>query len=81
MANRDRPFLSNLGARLVAYCALLIGAVAGIHSLFPMINVYILAERGGRHVRATTGILGADTPEPSLGHLTGGFSELWDSPR
>ncbi len=80
MAHRDRPFLSNVVARLVVYYAVVNAAMVGIHSLFPMINVYILAERG-RHVRATTGILGADTPEPSLGHLTGGFSELWGSPR
>ncbi len=50
MARRDRPFLSNVVARLVTYYVLCIGAVAGLYRLFPMIPHYIDQERG-RSVR------------------------------
>lgn len=50
MARRDRPFLSNVIARLVVYYVLLIGTVAGLFRLFPMIPYYIGLERG-RSVR------------------------------
>jgi len=49
VADRDRPFLSNVVARLVAYYAFWIGLVAGLYRLFPMIAEYNALERE-RHI-------------------------------
>ncbi len=62
MANRNRPFLSNVVVRLVAYYGFWIGVTAGIYRLFPMIPTYIAEERG-RHVRTLSGTVGLDVPD------------------
>ena len=62
MARHDRPFLSNIVARLVAYYAAWIGATGILYRFFPAIPEYIAAERD-RHVRTATGLIGIDTPD------------------
>ena len=62
LAHQNRPFLSNIGARLVAYYAVWIGFTAFLYRFFPSIPEYITAERE-RHVRTATGLIGVDTPD------------------
>ncbi len=62
MAHRNRPFLSNVVARLVAYYGFWIAVTGGIYRFFPMIPRYIAEERG-RHIRTVSGVVGVDIPD------------------
>lgn len=67
MANRNRPILSNVVARLVAYYAFWIGLVWVLYRLFPMLNTYIVEERA-RHLRTlSSGFDAVEVPGIDIG--------------
>ena len=77
MPKQDRPFLSNVVARLVAYYAAWLGGSALLFRYFPAIPGYLTAERE-RHVRTVTGGIGIDAAPDIPGPLGGGIDALAD---
>lgn len=76
MPRTDRPFLSNVVARLVAYYAFWIGVTGLIFRYFPWIPEYVDAERA-RHVRTVSGAIGLDAPD-IRGPMGTGYEGLTD---
>ncbi len=77
LSKHERPFLSNVVARLVAYYAAFLGGSALLFRYVPAIPGYLTAERE-RHVRTVTGGIGIDAAPDIPGPLGGGIDALAD---